>query len=108
MTRKERRKMEKIARDVGGSVYFDARWYLDTYDDVAQSAHYARRPALHYVCFGAKEGRNPSRVFDTQWYLESNWDVAEDGMNPLWHFVRYGRHEGRKALPGLDWKSENR
>lgn len=60
MDRKTRRQQVKIARHVGASVFFDARWYLETYGD-----------------------------------------VAADGMNPLWHYLRYGRHEGRRPLPDL-------
>jgi len=33
--------------------------------------------------------------FDPNWYLQTYKDVADAGMNPLKHYTRYGRGEGR-------------
>lgn len=33
--------------------------------------------------------------FDPDWYLATYPDVAASGMDPLRHFLRHGRHEGR-------------
>ena len=33
--------------------------------------------------------------FDPVWYLETYPDVAAAGIDPLSHFIRHGRHEGR-------------
>jgi hypothetical protein len=30
-----------------------------------------------------------------KWYLSQNQDVMESNINPLWHFIRYGRKELR-------------
>ena len=30
-----------------------------------------------------------------KWYLSQNHDVMKSNMNPLWHFIRYGRKELR-------------
>ncbi|MDI6026613.1 class I SAM-dependent methyltransferase [Corticibacterium sp. UT-5YL-CI-8] len=38
---------------------FDADWYLGHYEDVAQAGI---DPLLHYVVFGAKEGREPNSI----------------------------------------------
>lgn len=35
------------------------------------------------------------RFFDPDWYLERYTDVAASGMNPLRHYLHYGRAEGR-------------
>ncbi|RVT82070.1 glycosyltransferase [Rhodobacteraceae bacterium CCMM004] len=42
--------------------------------------------------------------FDPQWYLEVYPDVAASGMDPLRHYLRYGRQEGRRpcALVAAD------
>ncbi|MDP8904242.1 MAG: glycosyltransferase [Chloroflexota bacterium] len=80
----------------------DAEYYRSAYADVAAAGI---DPVLHYVAFGAKEGRNPSGYFDTNWYLEQNPDVGQSGMNPLVHYVRYGVHEGRH--PNRDAASGN-
>jgi hypothetical protein len=76
----------------------DARWYLARYpeagDDGSAAAHYARR--------GWREGKDPGPHFSTTWYLTSNPDVAEAGLNPLLHYLRHGRAEGRPPRePGV-------
>lgn len=51
----------------------------------------------HYLQSGWRQGLNPSKSFETQYYLDTNPDVAESGVNPLLHFVRHGRTEGRRT-----------
>lgn len=46
-----------------------------------------------------------SGQFDTDYYLKANPDVAKSRANPLFHFVRYGVHEGRK--PNLQFDPNN-
>lgn len=36
-----------------------------------------------------------SAFFDRNWYLSHNPDVKEAGINPLWHYLRWGYKEGR-------------
>ncbi|WP_321335705.1 hypothetical protein [Breoghania sp.] len=40
-----------------------------------------------------------SGLFDAQWYLAQNKDVAEAGVDPLFHYVCYGANEGRHPNP---------
>jgi GT2 family glycosyltransferase/glycosyltransferase involved in cell wall biosynthesis len=40
-----------------------------------------------------------SGMFDKDWYLTRNLDVARNGMDPLYHYVRYGGFEGRDPSP---------
>lgn len=75
---------------------FDAKWYLETYKDVAAVDI---DPVQHYLSSGASEGRNPSLRFDGNWYLQRYPDVAETGMNPLLHYIKHGRGEGRSISP---------
>lgn len=35
-------------------------------------------------------------VFDASWYLETYPDVAENGMDPVRHYMLHGMHEGRR------------
>ncbi|MEA1834394.1 hypothetical protein U8607_20075 [Methylobacterium durans] len=60
-------------------------------------------PTEHYQTFGVRMGAEPHPSFDRDWYLANNPDVAADGMDPLWHFFRYGRFEGRQ--PGPAWRT---
>ena len=86
-----RQDAETLVR-IAASGLFDPRYYLEQYQDVAASGW---DPLMHFVDFGASEGRNPSPLFDTAYYLRSNPDVAEEGVNPLLHFILHGRNEGR-------------
>lgn len=78
--------------------FFRNGWYLAKYPDVALSG---MNPAVHYLEYGAKEGRDPTSYFNTLKYLSDNPDVAASGMNPLLHFVLYGAREGRLGVHKL-------
>jgi hypothetical protein len=77
---------------------FDGEWYLRSYPDVAQAEW---EPVEHYLCFGAKENRDPGPLFSTADYLSENADVAEAEINPLVHYIKYGCREMRRAVPRL-------
>lgn len=40
-----------------------------------------------------------SSLFDAEWYLSSYPDVAEAGVDPLWHYMNFGWFEGRDPGP---------
>ena len=71
---------------------FDAAWYLAQYQDVAATGV---DPVVHYLAYGAAEGRDPGPEFSTTAYLERNPDVKAAGMNPLVHLLTHGVGEGR-------------
>jgi glycosyltransferase involved in cell wall biosynthesis/GT2 family glycosyltransferase len=71
---------------------FNEEWYLHKYQDVMRSGIDA---FLHYLVFGAKEGRLPSKLFDGNRYLEENPDVQRSGINPLVHYFLFGKLELR-------------
>ena len=56
-----------------------------------------RAIASWYLVLGWKEGVDPSPNFSTRAYLSTNADVAQNGENPLVHYLRRGRLEGRLA-----------
>ena len=43
-----------------------------------------------------------SGLFDHEFYLNANPDVASAGIDPLDHYIRWGRHEGRKPSRDFD------
>ena len=63
--------------------FFDTRWYLSTYPDVALSDI---NPLLEYVAFGEKAGRDPSLLFDAQWYRERY--KLEPTTSALLHYLQ--------------------
>jgi glycosyltransferase involved in cell wall biosynthesis len=42
-----------------------------------------------------------SSLFDPQWYLASYPDVKKSGIEPAWHYLRYGADEMRNPGPGF-------
>jgi 4-hydroxybenzoate polyprenyltransferase len=69
----------------------DANWYLARYGEAAGYGSAAE----HYANVGWREGKDPNQSFSTCAYLRANPDVAAAQLNPLVHFLRYGRREGR-------------
>lgn len=61
-----------------------SRHYPDAKDDLIE----------HFLKYGGKR-RNPSKHFDTKYYLKTNPDVAMTDFNPLIHYIRHGKKEGR-------------
>jgi hypothetical protein len=55
----------------------------------------------HYVHEGAAQGLDPCEDFSTSAYLRLNPTVADSGVNPLAHFIRYGRAGGLDSLRGV-------
>jgi hypothetical protein len=49
----------------------------------------------------AREAVEQTGLFDTAFYLLTNRDVADAGLDPLDHYVRFGRAEGRAPNPYL-------
>lgn len=78
------------------STLFDAKWYLQVYEDVQLKS---LDPIIHYLQFGWKENRDPSKYFSTREYLDKNQDVKKAQINPLLHFLNYGLLEDRN----IDW-----
>ena len=69
---------------------FDGRWYA------AQAGHLEGvNPLSHFLRLTSPCAASPNRFFDTQLYLRDNPDTQQVGVNPLEHYVLYGRDEGR-------------
>jgi hypothetical protein len=81
---------------VGESPYFDEMFYRRTYPGVVLSGEQALR---HYMTKGWKKGLRPSAKFDGDGYLDLYPDVEAAQINPLVHYLRFGKAEGRFALP---------
>lgn len=47
-----------------------------------------------------------SGLFDAQYYLDKYPDVVASGMDPIWHYVRFGEKEGRQPSQFFDPKRE--
>ncbi len=78
-------------RVLSRSGLFEPHWYLATHTDVAGSSV---DPLLHYVRFGAAEGRDPTPVFDTQLYRAQYPELDPGQINPLCHYLVVGERAG--------------
>lgn len=74
---------------------FDARYYLATYRDVARAG---ADPFEHYIRYGFREGRNPSREFDTKFYSQ-RYLKGETTRNPLLHYLAHRNESGVVPRP---------
>jgi hypothetical protein len=79
---------------------FDRNYYLTAYPEVADSGI---PPLLHYLFYGFRELRNPSRQFDTGRYLRRHPHAAVTGVNPLLHYIlREGARRTQKGFHGVE------
>jgi hypothetical protein len=44
-------------------------------------------PIVHYLLYGAYEGRDPSKDFSTSTYFQDNPEILIEGINPLIHKI---------------------
>ena len=86
---------KRIYRTVADSALFDPTWYRHTH---MARADLLRDPLWHYLDRGWKSGCDPSPLFDTSHYVAHNRDVRGSGLNPLFHYIEYGRAERRSPL----------
>lgn len=77
------------------SKWFNRNWYVDSYPELNISSNMAVK---HYYLFGVSEEKDPCPFFSTLFYLANNPDIVNSGMNPLFHYIKFGRSEGRAIL----------
>ncbi|WP_374764424.1 rhamnosyltransferase WsaF family glycosyltransferase [Yunchengibacter salinarum] len=90
------------------NAYFDTGWYATRFlpaasgeaDDSDETGDATPHPLVHYAETGWRYGFPPSPEFSGAAYLRENPDVAEAGMNPLKHFLKFGEKEGRRCPTG--------
>lgn len=85
----------EIYRVVAASSYFDAQWYRSHQMGLMPRLG---DPVWHYLNSWATRATDPSANFDTSYYVESYPDVRASGINPLFHYERYGRAEQRSTV----------
>lgn len=103
-----RRSLDKKINEIEQSDLFETAWYAQQ----NASEQPMVKPLLHFMLNGVYSGCNPSDAFNTVDYLLHNPDVAAQGINPFWHYVKFGQFEERnpnpsqKRLPHLVVKAE--
>jgi len=93
----QHRQLNKLESLIKESGKFDVDFYTSTYSSQSEMA--VKKPIRHFITEGASMGFNPSKWFNTNWYINQYEDIKEEGINPLVHYILYGRREGRKPNP---------
>lgn len=86
---------KKLASDVSEikrSGIFDYVWYSIASNLNSKDVDHLIR---HYLEIGSAIGLDPSNTFSTTGYLQQYKDVRRAGMNPLLHYIKRGKIEGR-------------
>lgn len=89
---------KRIRKDrvlISNSEYFDKK-YVAT--QLGQLGLQVNDPLEFFVSFGAALELSPSEKFDTKSYLAMNPDVKDSGINPLLHYIKHGKAEGRVLI----------
>ena len=71
------------------SKYFDEKYYR------LENPNLKGDPCRHYYYYGWKEGKSPSFEFSNNFYLKNYKDVEDAGINPLFHYLKFGKAENR-------------
>ncbi len=77
------------------SAFFDDKWYLNTYRDVARAN---ADPLSHFIQYGRTELRSPGPNFDARWYVNEYPEAVSNGFDPLTHYINIGQHKGFKPF----------
>ena len=85
----------EIYRVVSASSYFDAQWYRS--HQMGPMSRLAD-PVWHHLNSWSTRATDPYAYFDTSYYVESYPDVRASGINPLFHYEKYGRDEQRSTV----------
>lgn len=86
---KNKLKDKKNIRLIKKSYLFDSEFYTTNNPNVFGN------PCTHYYYHGWKLGYDPSIDFCGNKYLDSYLDVKDMNINPLFHYLKFGRKEGR-------------
>lgn len=71
-------------------------WFDPAFYDAQAGVRPLCNRLLHYALIGRHRGWQPSPHFDPTYYLHTYPDVAAAAQDPLAHFLRRGRYEGRQ------------
>lgn len=89
------KRVRKDKAVISESEYFDNEYIAKQLENLGLKI---KDPLEFFVLFGAELELSPSEKFDTKSYLEMNPDVKVSGINPLLHYIKHGRAEGRVLI----------
>jgi hypothetical protein len=92
---RKQRVLKKSIKLIEKSGYYDEEFLKSELYNLGLQV---KNPVKFFIEFGADLGLSPSEKFDSVSYLTMNPDVKDSGMNPLLHYIKYGKAEGRLLL----------
>ena len=92
---------EDIVELLNSSYYFDPIFYVKQLE-----GKQIDDPVTHYLTMGVLMGLDPSAHFSTTDYLMMNGDVKASGINPLVHYLLFGKDEGRMPKNKYIWSGQ--
>jgi GT2 family glycosyltransferase len=81
--------------------YFSTEFYLSKYRQLLQKVDC---PLDHFIENESDPDLQVGAGFSSKYYLRSNRDVAAAKLPPFYHFLRYGRLEGREPISEEVWQ----
>ena len=97
--KKENRLGDNIDFDDYNLVKYSGLFDLDYYENESKMKFQSEEDGIiHYLTIGFKNGFNPNPKFDGIDYYEKYNDVARIGMNPLIHYLKFGKLENRDGI----------
>lgn len=78
---------------------FNARYYLGQFHARFPGHGAPILPLQHFILVGSRIGLEPAPDFSADYYLRRYPDLQSAGMAPFYHFVAFGRAEGRLGRP---------
>ena len=82
------RKQKRIIMESG---LFNSEYYRKKYHTDLQPLETTREALENFITEGGIQGRWPSPEFDSQYYIDNYQEVAMSGMNPLVHYMLFGK-----------------
>ena len=79
----------EFVREAGA---FNEAYYLQHNSEVIPEGEAAIH---HFMRVGYKKGCNPNTDFDVEYYINTYEDVRTGGSNPFFHYLSFGKFEGR-------------
>ncbi|MBQ8941791.1 MAG: glycosyltransferase [Firmicutes bacterium] len=90
MQKLSQKQMDNIKKIIEKSGMFDEKYYRSQFDTVPSGDLLE-----YYIINGIDEDKDPCAFFDNDYYINTNRDVYEAGLNPLYHYLVFGKKEGR-------------
>ncbi|MCC1494041.1 glycosyltransferase family 2 protein [Cognatishimia sp. F0-27] len=85
----------EAGRAILASGLFDGAYYLQ---QAPEALGHRGGPLMHYIETARRLLLDPNRNFSTRDYLIVNLDVAKSEINPFYHYVSFGKAEGRQLI----------